>query len=73
MSFEEDDTTEAHERRIVRCRSCRAKIIWLPTVNGKSMPIDSDTVSAEDETYEHGKHVSHFTTCPDSEKWRKPR
>lgn len=28
MSFEED-TTEAHERRITRCKSCRAQIIWF--------------------------------------------
>ena len=35
------------------------------------MPVDADTVEADDETYEHGRHVSHFGTCPDADKWRK--
>lgn len=74
MSFEDiDDTTEAHEKRIVRCRSCRARIIWLATAAGRKMPVDADTVEPEDEVFEQGKHVSHFSTCPDGDKWRRPR
>lgn len=69
MSFE-NDTTEEHERRIVRCKSCRAQIIWLPTPEGRATPIDADTVEPDDEEYEHGRHVSHFTTCTQQ---RKPR
>ena len=46
MSFDEPDTTEEHERRIVRCRSCNAKIIWMMTRNLKHMPVDADTVEA---------------------------
>ena len=74
MSFEDlNDTNEAHERRIVRCRSCNARIIFLETSSGKKMPIDADTVEAEDEVYEHGRHVSHFSTCPDADKFRSSR
>lgn len=71
MSFLDDDTTEAHEKRIVRCRSCNARIIFLDTIAGKKMPVDADTVDAEDEVYEHGRHVSHFSTCVQADQWRK--
>lgn len=42
------------------CRSCRAPIFWILTPAGKPMPVDPD-----------GK--SHFATCPDASKHRKPR
>jgi hypothetical protein len=75
MSFEDiDDTTDAHERRIVRCRACYARIIFLQSPSSdKKVPVDADTVEAEDETYEHGRHVSHFGTCTDPTRFRKPR
>lgn len=72
MSFEEE-TTEAHERRIVRCRSCRARIIWFQTAAGKNMPVDADTVEPEDEELDLPRHVSHFSTCPNANQHRKPR
>lgn len=70
MSFEED-TTEAHERRIVRCRSCQARIIWFKTEAGKNMPVDADTVEAEDQELELPRHVSHFATCPNANQHRR--
>ena len=73
MSFEDVDTTEEHERRIVRCSSCRARIIWLKTISGKNMPVDSDTVEPEDDEYVPGRHVSHFATCPTAGQHRRPK
>lgn len=75
MSFEADDeTTEAHERRITRCKSCRARIIWLKTAAGKNMPVDADTVEPDHDEFDAAKgHVSHFSTCPDANKHRRPR
>ena len=70
MTFDVD-TTEEHERRITRCKSCRARIVWLKTVAAKNIPVDADTVEPGDEVYEHGRHVSHFSTCPQSDQWRK--
>lgn len=74
MSFEEPDTNEAHERRITRCKStgCNARIIWLKTESGKNMPVDADSVEAEDEIYEHGRHISHWGTCKAPQPFRKP-
>jgi hypothetical protein len=72
MSFD-TDTNESHERRITRCRSCRARIIFMPTANGKSMPCDADTVEPDDEELDLERHISHFSTCPDAGKFRRPR
>lgn len=73
MSFDDDDTTEAHERRIVRCRGCNARIIWFKTEAGKNMPVDADTVEADDEELDLKRHVSHFSTCSQANKFRRPR
>lgn len=73
MTFDDDETSEAHERRITRCKSCRAKIIWLKTAAGKNMPVDSDTVSPEDEEYDSTRHESHFAKCPGANQHRRPR
>lgn len=66
---------EAHERRITRCRSCRARIIWFKTEAGKNMPVDADTVEPEDSVDELdlSRHQSHFATCPNANNHRKSR
>jgi len=47
--------------RPARCRSCQASILWVVTVKaGKRAPIDPDG-------------ISHFATCPEAERWRKPK
>lgn len=70
MSFD-DDTNEAHERRITRCRSCRARIIWFTTPAGKKMPVDADTVEPDDDELDLSRHESHFATCPNANLHRK--
>lgn len=55
------------------CGSCRAPVVWLKTAAGKSMPCDAATVGAEDRQYDHAKHTSHFATCPNAAKHRKPK
>jgi len=72
VSFEAD-TTEAHERRITRCKTCRAQIIWFKTEAGRNMPVDADTVEPEDDEYEPPRHVSHFATCAQAGQHRRPR
>jgi hypothetical protein len=75
VSFEEEGTTEAHEKRITRCRSddCRARIIWLKTRDGKNMPVDADSVEPEDDEFDPDKHESHFASCKDASKFRKKK
>lgn len=69
--YDDDDTNEAHERRITRCRSCRARIVWFETPNGKKMPVDADTVEADDDELDLSRHQSHFATCPNANQHRK--
>jgi hypothetical protein len=69
----EADTTEAHERRITRCSSCNAKIIWFKTAAGKNMPVDADTVEPEDDELELPRHIVHWATCPNANRHRKRR
>jgi hypothetical protein len=64
MSFDsyagDEKREEMHERRITRCRSCNAQIIWFKTEAGRNMPVDADTVEPEDEELDLPRHVSHF-------------
>lgn len=61
------------------CKSCRARIIWAKTVNGKAMPVDADTsrpdaniilgegsdgLVASVTQPGRGFFVSHFAVCP---------
>jgi hypothetical protein len=57
----------------VPCSECGAALVFLRTVNGKLMPVNADTVEPGDTDYEHGRHVSHFSTCTAPERFRKPR
>ena len=64
----------APEKRIPNtCRSCGAEIVWLKTVNGKNMPVDAETFEPGDELFEPKRHTSHFSTCPEADKHRRPR
>lgn len=75
MSFADVDdfTHERHERRITRCSSCRARIVFLPTASGKQMPCDADSVLPGDEEFEYGRHASHFSSCPNAPQHRGSR
>lgn len=68
-------SAEAHALRTVLCKSCQKKIIFLRTANGKRMPVDADQVSQDDSHYDPSRHVSHFKTCNDPNRFSgsKPR
>ena len=61
---------------INKCRSCQAKILWAKTTLGANMPVDYDPEIEylwEDRTpvlFEPSLMISHFSTCPQSDKWR---
>lgn len=52
------------------CRSCKAPVTWVITAAGKKMPIDGHLL---DSAFEPGAHVSHWSTCPDAAKFRRPK
>jgi hypothetical protein len=72
-SLDDSGTNEAHELRITRCTSCHAKIIFFKTDKGNNMPVDADTVEPDDQVLDLSRHQSHFASCPNSDKHRKPR
>jgi hypothetical protein len=37
------------------------------------MPVDAESVTEGDDEFDHKRHISHFSTCPDADKFRKPR
>jgi len=57
--------------KVSKCRSCQAYIVWMKTEAGKNIPVDADSVEEGDELFVPGEHVSHFSTCPDADRWRK--
>ena len=64
MTFDDDIdfTNEWHERRIKRCRSCKAKVIWF-VVAGRNVPADADSVEPGDTSFDPAKHEHHHENC----------
>lgn len=56
-----------------KCRSCGAEIVWLKTSRGKNCPIDAKTVQEGDACFDPKRHTARFATCPEAQKWRKPK
>lgn len=42
------------------CRGCRQRIAWTETPAGKQAPLDPDG-------------TNHFVTCPERERFRRPK
>lgn len=54
------------------CKSCRARIVWMKTAAGRSIPVDAATVNPDQETFDPLLgHISHFATCPDASQHRR--
>lgn len=54
------------------CHSCCEEIYWMKTDSGKNMPVDAESVvDKEAEIFAPEQMVSHFSTCKDTDKWRK--
>ena len=59
---------------MTKCRSCGALIVWLTTSTGKLMPVDAASVKPGTQMFSaEAGHVSHFATCPNAAKHRKPK
>ena len=64
----------APEKRIANtCRSCGKEILWLTTASGKKMPVDAETVEHGDDVFQPGRHVSHFSDCPNAGEHRRAK
>ena len=64
-----------------KCRSCGAEVVWVKTRSGRSMPLDAVNPNAGNvrivDNVAHvgadgsGHYVSHFSTCPEADQWRR--
>lgn len=54
------------------CKSCGKLIVFMPTLKGKFMPVNLESVENEDVYFDSKKHVSHFSDCPKADSFRKP-
>jgi len=70
-------------RDLSSCKSCQAPILWAKSFAGNSMPLDATaTPGGQWQVDERGiaytdksaplGHVSHFATCPDAKRFKKP-
>ena len=66
------------------CTGCGAAIVWVATAAGKRMPIDAKPEKRVvlDDVHGIGEppsarvidtYVSHFSTCPQAQRFRKPK
>lgn len=65
-----------------RCKSCQAEIIWAVSEGDRPVPLDAKPIRVFTTTDTGAElvivqsvvgHVSHFATCPNAAKHRKPR
>lgn len=58
-----------------KCSGCDALIVWFRTKSGKRMPVNAETTKPTDAEHQLDlkRHVSHFATCPERDKFRKAR
>lgn len=61
-----------------QCRSCKARVTFYKTANGKWHPFNGDPPLEIQEDFLEGApkafiqaSESHFVTCPDAAEWRK--
>lgn len=62
------------------CRSCQAEIVWMKTESGKNIPVnpvpstpDRFSPKYTEDVFDPERHESHFATCPNADRHRKPR
>ncbi len=61
-------------KSLCRASTCKAMIWWVKTAKGKDMPVDCGVDGGiEPGALTDGRGVSHWGTCADTERFRKPR
>ena len=64
---------------LTSCKACAEQVIFLKTKNNKTIPVNFSSVSSVEKElaaigkefpFVYGRHISHFATCTDSDKFR---
>ena len=56
---------------LAKCKACGRGIYWMKTQANRNMPVDPEGVEPGDSIFDHTKHTSHFTTCPNADDMRR--
>ncbi|KUG25894.1 hypothetical protein ASZ90_004281 [hydrocarbon metagenome] len=65
---------------MANCKACRKEIYFCNTKNGKFIPVNAETLNESElsdlqngmkRLYEPTRHVTHFSDCPNSNKFRR--
>ncbi len=65
-----------------KCKSCKREIVFLKTKTGKTVPVNFDSLTFQEQSALVGRiqiqfnprhHVTHFADCPAAIKFRKGR
>ncbi len=52
-------------------RSCGKESVFVRTDKGGVIPVDAETADFDEYAYDKNRHITHFATCPDANKFRK--
>lgn len=55
------------------CASCGARILFLRTKSGRSIPVNDTGKIKPTEQFDYSVHTSHFATCPKAADHRRAR
>lgn len=77
---DQDRASQDAQRRILPCRGCGARMFFVTGPNGRLMPLNAElstiAVRPEDDAQPWALvrgYIPHHITCPDRDKFRKPR
>jgi hypothetical protein len=60
--------------KIVTCRRCGARIMFLRTMKNNAMPVNAETVKEGDTMFlKHEGHVPHWATCKFAAEFRRQK
>jgi len=60
-----------HLARECRSPMCNGLIVFLQTESGKHMPVNASTVEPTDQLFDRTRHVAHYTSCIDPDRFRR--
>jgi hypothetical protein len=55
----------------MQCKACGKEIVYLWTNHGKAILVDKDSVGSIERYFDPERHLSHFRTCPEVNKFKE--
>lgn len=56
------------------CKACKEKIVWMRTKNGKTIPVNLESLKTEEVIFNpKAGMIAHFATCPFADNFRRKK